>query len=78
MEDKKGELYPISDKAGGGIHEPEYGLLSYIIERIDEVYGIELTEEDKLDLEHVTELMQKHDELGQVMSGQILLYLEYY
>ena len=35
------EVYPIEEDGSGGVNELEYNLLSEIIERINEVYGIE-------------------------------------
>jgi type I restriction enzyme R subunit len=69
LEDKTGELDPMGEDGSGGSKEPEYDLLSHIIRRINEVYGIELSEEDKVDLEHVTERMKLNLELSSVMVG---------
>jgi type I restriction enzyme R subunit len=69
LEDKQGEVYPISDDGTGAVQEPEYDLLSQIINRINEVYGIELSEEDKVDLEHVAQRMEDNTELVQVLKG---------
>ncbi|MCW5520180.1 type I restriction endonuclease subunit R [Aureitalea sp. L0-47] len=69
LEDIQGEVYPMGEDGSGGVNEPEYDLLSHIIERINEVYGIELSEEDKLDLENVTQRMKQNDDLSSVMVG---------
>lgn len=69
LEDKMGELYPMTQDGSGKVQEPDYNLLSHIIERINEVYGIELSEEDKLDLKHVSERIEKNAELTSVMVG---------
>ncbi|MBN3582819.1 type I restriction endonuclease subunit R [Algoriphagus aestuarii] len=69
LEDKKGELYPMSESGSGMVNEPEFDLLSEIIKRINEVYGIELSEEDKVDLQHVKERMNQNTELLSVMHG---------
>jgi type I restriction enzyme R subunit len=69
LEDKGGEIDPISGETGGGIDEPELDLLSRIIQRINEVYGIELSEEDKVDLKQVTERLKNNDDLVSVMMG---------
>lgn len=69
LEDKAGELYPIGEDGSGMVNEPEYDLLSEIIKRINEVYGIELSEEDKVDLQHVTERMRQNPDLDSVMTG---------
>jgi type I restriction enzyme R subunit len=69
LEDKKGELEPMTPEGGSGGKEENRDLLSHIIERINEVYGIELTEEDKLDLKNVTQRIEKNDELLLIMNG---------
>ena len=69
LEDKGGEIEPMSGGTGGGIGEPELDLLSHIIQRINEVYGIELSEEDKVDLKQVTERLKNNDDLVSVMMG---------
>lgn len=70
LEDEKGELQPIDGGEGGSMmDEPPTELLSEIIKRINDIYGIELTEEDKVDLEHVQSRLSQNQELGQVMKG---------
>ncbi len=69
LQDRKGELYPIGEDGTGGVNEPEYSLLSQIISRLNEVYGIDLTEEDLIDLKHVEERMRKNQDLESVMVG---------
>ncbi len=69
LEDKQGEIEPMSPETGGMSIEEGLDLLSHIIERINEVYGIELSEEDKLDLKNVSERIGKNEELGLVMTG---------
>ncbi|MGB1102288.1 MAG: type I restriction endonuclease subunit R [Crocinitomicaceae bacterium] len=69
LEDKPGEIEPMSPEGGGGGIEESLDLLSHIIERINEVYGIELSEEDKLDLKNVSERIGKNEELELVMNG---------
>ena len=69
LENKVGELEPMSESTGGERPEEVKDLLSHIIERINEVYGIELTEEDKVDLSNVSLRMNNNDELKSVMTG---------
>jgi type I restriction enzyme R subunit len=69
LENVQGEVYPMSPDGSGTAQEPEYTLLSYIIQRINEVYGIELSDEDKVDLEHVSGKIERNEELKQVMTG---------
>jgi type I restriction enzyme, R subunit len=69
LEDKLGEVTPISDSGGGVKQEEERELLSEIIEKINSIYGIDLGEEDKVDLEHVQNRIAKHEEMQKVMVG---------
>lgn len=69
LEDSVGELSPISQGLGGEKPEEIKDLLSHIIERINEVYGIELTDEDKVDLENVSQRIEKNQDLESVMKG---------
>jgi type I restriction enzyme R subunit len=68
LEDKGGELDPISSGVGGMI-EDEKELLSEIIEKVNSVYGIELREEDKYYLENVDKKMTENVEMKKVMLG---------
>lgn len=69
LEDKQGELDPMDGGSGGKVEEPPMELLSHIIQRINEVYGIELSDEDKIDLENVQIRLRKNEELDKVMKG---------
>lgn len=69
LEDKIGEIEPMTPEGGGTRPEDSLDLLSHIIERINEVYGIELSDEDKIDLQHVSERLSKNEDLNQVMKG---------
>jgi type I restriction enzyme, R subunit len=69
LEDQVGELQPISD-SGGGIRDEELLVpLSEIIDKINSVYGVELGDEDKVDLEHVKSRMSKNEDMMKVMKG---------
>jgi type I restriction enzyme R subunit len=57
LEDKQGELEPMSSEGGGGTSEEPFDLLSEIIRKINEIYGIEMNEEHKLDLKNVQHRM---------------------
>ena len=69
LEDKKGELEPMSSEGGKGGKEEPVDLLSEIIRKINEIYGVEITEENKLDLQNVHRRIQEHEELRKVMTG---------
>lgn len=68
LEDKTGELDPMSGGTGGK-GEEEKELLSEIIERINSVYGLELREEDKVDLKNVEHRMRNDEEMKKVYLG---------
>lgn len=70
LEDRVGEVVPIYGGSGDiKGNEVSMDLLSHIIERINEVFGIELTQEDKVDLKQVTERLEQNGELSLVMKG---------
>lgn len=64
-----GELSPIYGGAEGPVQEEPMSLLSHIIKRINEVYGIELSKEDELDLRNVSDRLFSNEELLSVMNG---------
>jgi type I restriction enzyme R subunit len=68
LEVKKGELDPIE---GGSSKQQEEDkeLLSEIIKRVNDVFGVELTTEDKLDITNVEKRLEEHEELKSVMYG---------
>lgn len=68
LEDKRGELYPISDGVGGMVEEPTE-LLSEIINKLNEVYGLELREEDKVDIQNVEKRIKEDEEMKKVYHG---------
>ena len=61
--EEQGEVYGISGESGGGKEEEEKILLSDIIQRINEVFGENLGEEDRVTLEQIQQRMNSHDEL---------------
>jgi type I restriction enzyme R subunit len=69
LEDRKGELEPISSEGGGGQTEEPVDLLSEIIRKINEIYGVEITEENRLDLQNVHRRVLEHEDLRKVMTG---------
>ena len=62
---------PVTVDEGGssGISEEEKDLLSEIIRGINDLYGSELTDEDKLDLENVQKRIENHEDLKKVFLG---------
>jgi len=69
LSDEKGELDPMSDTSGGSKDEEEEELLSAIIKRVNETFGIELKEEDLLDLKNIGQRIQSNEHLERVMIG---------
>lgn len=69
LEGIKGELEPIGDgkKTPG---EEELDLLSEIIKKMNEVYGIELSEEHRINFSRVTNQVYQSGELDKVMKGE--------
>jgi type I restriction enzyme R subunit len=68
LESRKGELEPIGDGTKT-VEEEELDLLSEIIKKMNEVYGIELSEEDQLNFIRFTKKINQNEELDKVMKG---------
>jgi type I restriction enzyme R subunit len=69
LEDIQGELDPMSDTGSKKIGEEEKELLSEIIKRINEVFGMDLKEEDKLCLQNVGTKLVNNSELDVIVRG---------
>ena len=69
LEDKIGELDPMSDEGSKTQKEEEKELLSEIIKKVNEVFGIELKDEDKVDLMSVKNKTLLNQELETIMKG---------
>jgi type I restriction enzyme R subunit len=69
LEDKKGEIEPMTSEGGKGGKEEAYDLLSEIIRKINEIYGVEITEENRLDLQNVHRRVIEDEGLRKVMTG---------
>jgi hypothetical protein len=67
--EEQGEVYGISGKAGKGKTEEEKVLLSDIIERVNEVFGINLVEEDRVTIELIQNRLQSNQEVIKVING---------
>ena len=63
-----GQLYPMTDSSGKKSEE-EREMLSEIIKQINSIYGIQLSTEDQLDLNNISQRLQKDQELDTVMRG---------
>ena len=67
--EEQGEVYGISGESGGGKGDDEKVLLSDIIDKINQVFGENLGEEDRITLEQIQQRMNSHDELKKVVVG---------
>jgi len=69
LEDKKGELEPMSDTGSKTQTEEEKELLSQIIKKINEIFGVELKEEDRVCLKNVGEKLFNNPDLESKVKG---------
>lgn len=69
LQDTDGEFDPLSEGGSKKPTEEELDILSEIIKRINDLHGQEITEEDRIDLERVTERMRTDQGLLDVMTG---------
>lgn len=60
---------PGFDSSGVQEQEPEYDLLSEIINQVNSIYGVNLTEEDRLDLSQLRKRLVEDPEVEQYMNG---------
>ena len=51
------------------VQEPEYDLLSDIIKKVNEHYGVNLTNEDKIDLQRLSKRLVEDEEVTKYMNG---------
>lgn len=69
LEEKDGEFDPLSSGISKTFIEDEKDILSQIIQRINEIYGEQITEEDKIDLENMKKRVSSNEELQVVLSS---------
>lgn len=69
LEDKTGELEPISNESGKGKQEEPLELLSQIIQKVNETYGTGFKSEDHITLGNVFQNVSSNPELLKVMEG---------
>jgi hypothetical protein len=69
LESKVGELQPMFGSGGKGKQEEPYELLSQIIEKLNSVHGVEITEDDRVTLGRVVQIMGEDEELRKVVNG---------
>jgi type I restriction enzyme R subunit len=69
LQDTDGEFDPMSDGTSKKPTEEELDILSEIIKRINEVFGKEISDEDRIDIERVSDRMRSDQGLFDVMVG---------
>jgi type I restriction enzyme R subunit len=69
LEEKTGELEPISNEGGKGKDETPMELLSEIIKKVNETYGMELKEEDRITIDVVYQKLAQNEDLQKVFLG---------
>jgi type I restriction enzyme R subunit len=69
LEDVKGELEPMSDTGSNSSIDEERELLSQIIKKINDIFGIELKEEDRVCLKNVGEKLFNNSDLESKVKG---------
>jgi type I restriction enzyme R subunit len=70
LESIDGEFEPLGSGSTKSMEEDELNVLSEIIQRINEVYGEQITDEDKIDLENMRTRIKTNDELQRVMLSE--------
>jgi type I restriction enzyme R subunit len=68
LEDKTGEISPFSPEGGSVVEEP-VELLSEILNQMNKIYGVELSDEHKVNIKRVTKQVYQNEELQKVMEG---------
>ena len=54
---------------GGQVNEPEYDLLSEIIHQVNNTYGVNLTEDDRVDIDRLRKRLVEDPEIEKYMNG---------
>ena len=76
LHEKDYELTPIDSILepvkfdGSGLIEPEYDFLSEIINQINTTFGVNLNEEDKIDLTRLKKRLEDNPEIEKYMTGE--------
>jgi type I restriction enzyme R subunit len=69
LQDTDGTFKPLDSGTGSTPKEEDLDTLSQIIDRINEVYGDQITEEDRIDLENLKKRVETDTGLQNVMEG---------
>lgn len=67
--DKVGIVAPFSTEVPTNVVEQLMGLLSEIIKKINEIYGVELSDEHKMNFQRVAKQVYENQDLEKVMNG---------
>ncbi len=63
LESENGEMQGVSANGGGGSKDEDLDMLSKIIKTLNETYGLDLTEEDKIDFKKVKDNIYSNEDL---------------
>ena len=63
LESGNGEMQGVSSNGGGGSKDEDLDMLSKIIKTLNETYGLDLTEEDKIDFKKVKDNIYSNEDL---------------
>jgi type I restriction enzyme R subunit len=69
LEKKDESLKGVSPEAGGRVSEPEMEYLSAIVSTLNETYGVDLTEKDRVRVEEIAREVREDEGVRAVMSG---------
>ena len=69
LAEEQGEVYGISGESSKGLNEEEKVLLSDIIDKVNELFGINLAEEDRITLSQIQTRLNTNEDVVKVMKG---------
>jgi type I restriction enzyme R subunit len=69
LEDKQGELDPMTEGGAKGTEPEEIDLLSEIIRKVNDIHGINLKDEDKIHLNNFYKRVSQNEAILKVMDG---------
>ncbi len=69
LNETDGEFLPLSMGSSKTFVEDEKDTLSEIVKKINEIYGDQIKEEDKIDVENMRKRLMTNEELNKVMNG---------
>ena len=69
LENEDADVPGIHSETGGGVSEEEKDLLSNIVRTLNDVHGLNLTDEDKVDMKNIKQKLEENEELRAVMTA---------